>query len=74
MKTMPQNSLPPSVKPSFLGGHFLQFRRSPIGFLTGLSKLGDVSFFRMGGQPAYLINHPDLARDMLVVSAHKFHK
>ena len=74
MKAMPQNNLPPSVKPSFLGGHFLQFRRSPIGFLTELSKLGDISFFKMGGQPVYLINHPDLARDMLVVNAHKFHK
>lgn len=74
MKAIPSNNLPPSVKPSFLGGHFLQFRRSPIGFLTELSRLGDISFFRMGGQPAYLINHPDLARDMLVVNAHKFHK
>jgi len=71
---MPQNDLPPSVKPSFLGGHFLQFRRSPIGFLTELSTHGDVAFFKMGSQPAYLINHPDLARDLLVVNAHKFHK
>jgi cytochrome P450 len=74
MKAMPSNNLPPSVKPNFLGGHFLQFRRSPIGFLTELSKLGDVSFFKMGSQPSYLVNHPDLARDLLVVSAHKFHK
>lgn len=74
MKAMPSNNLPPSVKPSFLGGHFLQFRRSPIGFLTELSTLGDVSFFKMGSQPSYLVNHPDLARDLLVVSAHKFHK
>ncbi len=74
MKAMSQNDLPPSVKPSFLGGHFLQFRRSPIGFLTELSTLGDVAFFKMGSQPAYLINHPDLARDLLVVNAHKFHK
>jgi cytochrome P450 len=71
---MPSNNFPPSVKPSFLGGHFLQFRRSPIGFLTELSKLGDVSFFKMGSQPSYLINHPEMAREMLVVSAHKFHK
>jgi cytochrome P450 len=52
----------------------MQFRRSPIGFLTELSKLGDIAFFKMGSQPSYLINHPDLARDMLVVNAHKFHK
>ena len=70
---MPPNE-PPTVKPSWIGGHFLQFRRRPIGFLTELSKLGDVASFRMGSQPAYLINHPDLARDLLVVNAHKFHK
>jgi cytochrome P450 len=74
MKPMQQNNLPPSVKPSFLGGHFLQFRRNPIGFLTELTKLGDVAFFKMGSQQAYLVNHPDLARDLLVVNAHKFHK
>ena len=74
MKALPSNNLPPSVKPNFLGGHFLQFRRSPIGFLSALAGLGDVSYFRMGGQPAYFVNHPDLARDLLVVSANKFHK
>jgi cytochrome P450 len=74
MITTPQNNLPPSLKPSWIGGHFLQFRRSPIGFFNELVKLGDISFFKMGSQPAYLINHPDLARDMLVVKAHKFHK
>ncbi len=71
---MPQNNLPPSVKPSFIGGHFLQFRRNPTEFLQTLAKLGDVAFFKMGGQPAYLVNHPDLARDLLVVNAHKFMK
>ena len=74
MKSIQQNDLPPSLKASWIGGHFLQFRRSPIGFLTELTKLGDVSFFKMGGQPAYLLNHPDSARDLLVVSASKFHK
>jgi len=74
MKATPQNNQPPTVKPSFLGGHFLQFRRSPIGFFTELSKLGDVAFFKMGSQPSYLLNHPELARDVLVVNAHKFHK
>lgn len=74
MKTAFSDNLPPSVKPNFLGGHFLQFRRSPIGFLTELAKLSDVSFFKMGSQPAYFINHPELARDLLVVNAHKFHK
>lgn len=57
-----------------MGGHFLQFRRSPIGFFKELTKLGDITFFKMGSQPAYLVNHPDLARDLLVTNHAKFHK
>jgi cytochrome P450 len=71
---MTKSSLPPSVKPDWIGGHFRQFRKNPIGFLTGLSKLGDVTYFRMGNQPTYFINHPDLIRDVLVTNHGKFHK
>ncbi len=74
MKAIPQSSFPPSVKANWIGGHFLQFRRNPTEFLQTLAKLGDVTFFKMGGQSAYLVNHPDLARDLLVVNAHKFIK
>jgi len=66
--------LPPSQKPNLIGGHFRRFRKDPTGFLTTQSKLGDVSFFRMGSQPAYFLNHPDLVRDLFVVNAHKFMK
>lgn len=74
MKAIPQSSFPPSVKANWIGGHFLQFRRNPTEFLQTLAKLGDVTYFKLGGQPAYLVNHPDLARDLLVVNAHKFIK
>ena len=74
MKAILQNNLPPSVKPDWIGGHFRQFRKSPTGFLTELSKLGDVAYFRMGGQHAFFLNHPDFVRDLLVVNAHKFVK
>src|SRR5215218_3697084 len=67
-------NLPPSQKPNLIGGHFRKFRTDPTGFLTAQSKLGDISFFRMGSQPGYFLNHPDLARDMFVVNAHKFMK
>lgn len=67
-------NLPPSVAPNWIGGHFRKFRSNPIGFLTKLSKLGDITFFRMGNQPAYFINHPDLIRDVLVTNHAKFHK
>ncbi len=68
------NSLPPSQKPNLIGGHFRKFRTDPTGFLTTQSKLGDVSYFRMGSQPGYFLNHPDLVRDLFVVNAHKFMK
>lgn len=73
MKSGP-HILPPSQKPSLIGGHFRNFRRDPTGFLGAQAKLGDVSFFRMGGQPGYFLNHPDLIRDLFVVNAHKFKK
>lgn len=65
---------PPTVKADLFGGHFRSFRKDPTGFLTRLSKLGDVSAFRMGKIPAYLVNHPDLIRDLLVTNHAKFFK
>ncbi|MEP6703970.1 MAG: cytochrome P450, partial [Acidobacteriota bacterium] len=67
-------NLPPSQKPTLIGGHFRKFRKDPTGFLTSQSRLGDISFFRMGSQPGYFLNHPELVRDLLVVNAHKFMK
>src|SRR5689334_22119954 len=66
--------LPPSQKPSLIGGHFRKFRSAPTQFLTRQAELGDVSYFRMGSQAGYFLNHPDLVRDLFVVNAHKFVK
>jgi cytochrome P450 len=65
---------PPSVKPDLIGGHFRSFRKDPTGFLTKLAGLGDVAAFRLGPQPAFFLNDPEMIRDLLVVNAHKFHK
>ena len=73
MKAQLQNS-PPTVKTDLIGGHFRSFRKNPTDFLTKLSKLGDVSTFRVGKIPAFLINHPDLIRDLLVTNHSKFIK
>jgi len=69
-----KHELPPSQKPNLIGGHFRKFRKDATGFLTAQAKLGDVSFFRMGSQPGYFLNHPDFVRDLFVVNAHKFMK
>ena len=74
MLSQSARAAPPSVKPDWIGGHFWQFRKRPTRFLTELSRLGDVTSFRMGRQPSYFLNHPDLIRDVLVVNAHKFMK
>ena len=73
MKAQPQNS-PPTVKSDLIGGHFLSFRKNPTDFLTKLSKLGDVTTFNIWKQPAFLVNHPDLIRDLLVTNHAKFMK
>lgn len=73
MKAQMQNS-PPTVRADWIGGHFRSFRKNPTGFLQHLSTLGDVTTFRMGKIPAFLINHPDLIRDLLVTNHAKFIK
>lgn len=65
---------PPTVKADLFGGHFRSFRKDPTGFLARLAALGDVTGFRLGPQPAFFLNHPDLARDLLVTSHGKFKK
>ena len=65
---------PPTVKTDLFGGHFRSFRKSPIEFLTKLSKLGDVTAFRVGKVPAFFVNQPELIRDLLVTNHQKFFK
>ncbi len=65
---------PPTVKTDFIGGHLRSFRKRPTEFLTRLSKLGDVSTFKIAGAQAFLLNHPDLIRDLLVTNHSKFVK
>ena len=71
---MSENKLPPSLKGGIFGGHFMQFRGDSTGFLQKLSELGDVTSFRMGGQLAFFLNHPDFARDLLITNNTKFIK
>jgi cytochrome P450 len=65
---------PPTIKPGLIGGHFNQFRKDRIGFLKKLAVVGDISAFRMGNQPAFMVNNPELIRDVLIVNANKFVK
>jgi cytochrome P450 len=54
---------------------YIAFRRDPLNFLTRLAREhGDIVHFHVGGQHAYLLNHPDLVRDVLVTHQDHFHK
>jgi cytochrome P450 len=55
-------------------GHLLQLRRRPLEFLVDQRAAGPVVRFRLGPQPAYLINDPALVRQVLVADAHSFDK
>jgi cytochrome P450 len=57
------------------GGAVFKFRRDPLNFLTRLAReYGDVVRFRVGPQVAFLLNHPDHVRDVLVTHHERFHK
>ena len=71
---MRKKTLPPTVRAGIFGGHFLKFRRNPTEFLRTLANLGDVTFLKLGGKPAYFLNHPDFTRDLLVTANAKFIK
>jgi cytochrome P450 len=54
---------------------YLAFRRDPLNYLTRLAREhGDIVYFHVGTQRAYLLNHPDLVRDVLVNHQDHFHK
>jgi cytochrome P450 len=53
----------------------LAYRRGPLPFLENLAQqYGDISYFKLGPQEAFFLNHPDLIRDVLVTNSQHFMK
>jgi len=57
-----------------LVGSAVRIRRDPLGFVQRVRCYGDVATFKLGPRTVYVVNHPDLIRQMLVADAEKFHK
>ncbi|MFG1798741.1 cytochrome P450 [Micromonospora carbonacea] len=57
-----------------LVGSAVRIRRDPLGFVQQIRRYGDVATFKLGPRTAYVVNHPELIRQMLVTDAEKFHK
>lgn len=70
---MRRNLVPPGPDVAGLSA-FRRFRREPIGLLEEAATHGDVSYLRLPRFPVYLLNHPDLVRDVLVGSHRSFRK
>ncbi|HEU4752363.1 MAG TPA: cytochrome P450 [Armatimonadota bacterium] len=57
------------------GSGLIRFRRDPLTFLRELAlRHGDVVRFRLGPREAYLLNNPELIRDVLVTHDRRFVK
>jgi cytochrome P450 len=56
-------------------GHLPAFRAKPIQFLMKVARqYGDLPYFRLGPYHVYLVNHPDLVREVLVTQQSNFTK
>jgi cytochrome P450 len=68
-------SRPPGPKRSFPFAGLLAYRRGPLPYFQNLAKqYGDISYFKIGPQEAFFLNHPDLIKDVLVTNNQNFMK
>ena len=74
-KSKIENPLPPGPRSRFPGDLFLQLRRDPLAFLTRLTQThGDITTFTSLGRRYIVLNHPDLAKEVLLTQADAFWK
>lgn len=66
---------PPGPKSAIPLAGLLAYRRGPLPFFQNLAKqFGDVSYFKLGQQEAFFLNHPDYIKDVLVTGSQNFMK
>src|SRR5882672_5106474 len=53
----------------------LAYRKVPLPFFQNLAaQFGDISYFKLGPQEAFFLNHPDYIKDVLVTNNQNFIK
>lgn len=66
---------PPGPRQIFPLSGLLSYRKGPLPFFQNLAaRFGDLSYFRLGPQEAFFLNHPDYIKDVLVTNHASFHK
>lgn len=72
---MPATIHPPGPRQSFPLSGIFAYRRGPLPFFQSLAeRYGDISYFRLGPQPAFFFNHPDYIKEILVTNHQNFMK
>ncbi len=76
MKPKPPSRLyPPGPRRGLPFRSLLSYRRGPLPYFQNLAQTyGDISFFKIGPQEAFFVNHPDLIKDVLVTNHQNFMK
>ena len=64
----------PLMPQKFPGLALFTFRRDPIAYLRAAAQYGDVVRLPITRQPLYLVNHPDLIKDIFVTHQKQFKK
>ncbi len=64
----------PLMPQKFLGQALFAFRRDPIAYLRAAATHGDIVRLPLTRQPLFLINHPDLIKDIFVTRQKQFKK
>jgi cytochrome P450 len=66
---------PPGPKRTYPGSIFFRFRKNPLTYFESMAReFGDICYFRLGRENIFLLNHPDLIRDVLVTHHNNFTK
>lgn len=72
---MSVNRFPPGPKSWLPWRTLVALRRDPLDFFQKVAReYGDIAYFRLGPENVFLLNHPDLIKDVLVTHSHNFRK
>ena len=69
-----RSAYPPGPSGGFLGRRLISGLRQPLAFATQMASYGDLAHGQMAWFHIYVVNHPDLIRDVLVTKRRSFRK
>ncbi|HKE60140.1 MAG TPA: cytochrome P450 [Pyrinomonadaceae bacterium] len=70
-----QRTFPPGPKRTLPLANLIAYGRGALPYFQNLAKrYGDISYFKIGPQETFFLNHPDYIKDVLVTNNQNFHK